>query len=60
MTLVLGIGLILAGVAVAFLQIQILRSNKATEILAGNLNSLIQSTIEIAEELNKVSAKERI
>jgi hypothetical protein len=60
MTLALGIGLILAGLALALVQIQILRANKATALLAENLNTLIQFTIEIAEDLNKVSAKERI
>jgi hypothetical protein len=54
--LFLAAGLILAGVAVIGLQNQLTKQRKAVGALGSALNQLIDHTIDIAEEVNKLSA----
>lgn len=54
--LILAIGLVLAGIAVIGLQNQLTKQRKATASLAEALNQLIEHTIDIAEDVNKLSA----
>lgn len=54
--LLLGLGLIFFGLTVIGLQNQVSRNRKAISALAKALDQLIEHTIDIAEDVNKLSA----
>lgn len=54
--LLLGLGLIFFGLAVIGLQNQVRRNRKAISALAEALDQLIEHTINIAEDVNVLSA----